>query len=88
LDNIINKNSKNIKLIKIEAEGAELEVLEGLKSNISKIGYITIDCGFERGFEKKSTLAPCANYLLNNGYELISFSNKRIVCLFRNKLFK
>jgi FkbM family methyltransferase len=88
LDDIINKISKNIKLIKIEAEGAEPEILEGLKSNISKVEYITIDCGFERGFKKESTLAPCVNYLLNNNYELIDFSNKRIVCLFKNKLFK
>ena len=88
LDDIIDKISRNIKLIKIEAEGAEPEVLQGLKKNLSKIEYITIDCGFERGLKKESTLVACVNYLLDNNYELIDFTDKRIVCLFRNKLFK
>jgi FkbM family methyltransferase len=87
LDDIIDKISRNIKLIKIEAEGAEPEVLQGLKKNLSKIEYITIDCGFERGLKKESTLVACVNYLLDNNYELIDFTDKRIVCLFRNKLF-
>lgn len=87
LDDIIDKISRNIRLIKIEAEGAEPEVLQGLKKNLSKIEYITIDCGFERGLKKESTLVACVNYLLDNNYELIDFTDKRIVCLFRNKLF-
>jgi len=88
LDDVIDKISKNIKLIKIEAEGAEPEVLQGLQRNLSKIEYITIDCGFERGLKKDSTLVPCVNYLLNNNYELMDFTDKRVVCLFKNKLFK
>jgi FkbM family methyltransferase len=88
LDEIINKISKNIKLIKIEAEGAEPEVLEGLTKELSKVEYITIDCGFERGVKKESTLAQCTNHLLNNNFELIDFTDIRVVCLFKNKAFK
>jgi FkbM family methyltransferase len=85
LDEIIDKISNNIKLIKIEAEGAEPEVLEGLSKHLGKVQYITIDCGFERGFRKESTLTQCTNYLLGNNFELVDFSDIRVVCLFQNK---
>ena len=49
--------------IKIEAEGAEPEILEGLIKNLNKVEYITIDAGFERGVNKESTLVQCTNYL-------------------------
>jgi hypothetical protein len=86
LDSMINQIKKSVKLIKVEAEGAEIEVLEGLEKEISKVEYITIDCGFERGIEKKSTLVECTNYLLARNYELIDFSLDRIILLFKNKL--
>ena len=63
LDDLIDTIGKDIKLIKIEAEGAEPEVLEGLDKNISKVNYITIDAGFERN--GKSTISECIHYLLS-----------------------
>ena len=87
LDDIIDKINKPIKLIKIEAEGAEPEILEGLKKNLNNVKYITIDCGFERGIMQSSTIAQCSNYLINNSYEMINFTNNRVVALFRNKNF-
>jgi FkbM family methyltransferase len=88
LDDIIDIISKKIKLVKIEAEGAEPEVLTGLKKNLNKVEYITIDCGFERGLKKESTLAECVNYLLENNFKILDFSNNRVVVLFKNKLYK
>lgn len=88
LDDIIDIISKKIKLVKIEAEGAEPEVLTGLKKNLNKVEYITIDCGFERGLKKESTLVECVNYLLENNFKILDFSNNRVVVLFKNKLFK
>lgn len=38
-----------IKLLKIDAEGAELEVLRGAQNILHKIKYISVDLGFERG---------------------------------------
>ena len=84
LDKIIDKIKNPVKLIKIEAEGAEPEILQGLK-NISLVEYITIDCGFERGVEEQSTISDCSNYLIQNGFEFIDFGYPRIVALFRNK---
>ena len=84
IKNIHKNNQKKIKLIKLEAEGFEPEILLGLKKYLSYVEYITIDCGFERGISQESTLAECANYLINNNFKMTDFRNRRIVCLFKN----
>ena len=38
-----------VKLLKLEAEGAEPEILEGLGEAIAQVEYISADLGFERG---------------------------------------
>ena len=43
------KNIKRIKFFKIEAEGAEPEVLEGSKNSLKIIDYIGVDGSHERG---------------------------------------
>lgn len=44
LDEFINnKDIRNIDLIKIDTEGHEFEVLDGLKENINKVSYILIE---------------------------------------------
>jgi hypothetical protein len=74
-------------LLKLEAEGAEIEVIEGAERILSKTRYITADLGFER--KGKSTLPDVTNYLLQKGFEIVEFSSPRIVVLFKNTvLFK
>ena len=80
LDTIFNEQ---IKLLKIEAEGAEPEALLGCERLLHKIDYISADLGFERGVLKESTLAPVTNYLLSNGFELVNVGYPRIVALFK-----
>jgi FkbM family methyltransferase len=79
LDSLLDKK---IKLLKIEAEGGEIEVLMGCEKLLSKIDYITADLGFERGVAKDSTLVPVTNYLLKKNFKLVNF-NSRIVALFK-----
>lgn len=88
LDDIIESINSKIKLIKIESEGYEPEILEGLEKFIDKVNYITIDCGFERGIEQSSTLSECSNYLIKKDFKMIKFRTPRIVTLFENKNFK
>ena len=38
-----------VKMLKLEAEGAEPEILEGLGNKLNLIEYISADLGFERG---------------------------------------
>ncbi len=88
LDKIISEIGSKIKLLKLEAEGAEPEVLEGLKDNIDKIELITLDCGFERGINEESTFVICFNFLIQNNFQLIDFGKGRITALFKNKNIK
>ena len=84
LDNLIDKIQKKIKLIKLEAEGFEPEILQGLKKNLNLVEYITIDCGFERGVNEESTMVECCNYLMNNNFKIVDFGAPRIVTLYKN----
>ena len=67
-------NVKEVGLVKIEAEGFEPEVLQGLDLSNSRVMYFAIDCGPERPPDNQSTLVDCLNYLLKNGYELINYN--------------
>ena len=84
LDKEIAKIQQKIKLIKLEAEGFEPEILQGLKKYLNYVEYISIDCGFERGLNQESTIAECSNYLIKNNFKIINFEAKtRIVTLFK-----
>ena len=80
LDTVLDKP---IKLLKIEAEGAEPEALLGCEKLLDRIDYISADLGFERGVLQESTLAPVTNYLLSNGFELVKVGYPRIVALYK-----
>ncbi len=84
LDEEIKKIQKKIKLIKIEAEGFEPEILEGMSKYLNHVEYIAIDCGFERGLKKESTIKECSNYLIKNNFKMIGFGTQRTVTLFEN----
>jgi FkbM family methyltransferase len=82
LDNIVKEK---IKLFKLEAEGAEPEVLMGATGILPSIEYISADLGFERGIYSESTLVPVINFLEKHGFELKAISHGRICALFKNK---
>lgn len=79
--------TSDIKLLKLEAEGAEPEVIQGAGSKIEFIEFISADLGFERGPSKDSTFIEVTNYLLNHNFVLLKFSEKRRCALFRNKKY-
>jgi FkbM family methyltransferase len=79
----IDFGREQITLLKLEAEGAELEVLKGSTGILNQISYITADLGFERAGE--SSLPEVTNFLADYGFEMIKFGSPRIVGLFRNK---
>jgi len=74
-----------IKLLKLEAEGAEPEILQGLGAKLMQIEYISADLGYERGIDCESTLVPVTNLLLQRGFEMIEVSHGRICALYKNK---
>jgi len=72
------------RLLKLEAEGAEPEVLEGAEDLIDRFDYISADLGFERGVRQESTLPQVVNFLLPRGFEVVAVGLPRLVVLFRN----
>ena len=78
-------NIKNIKILKIEAEGGEPEILEGAIKTLPKIEYITADLGYERGYKNEQTLTDFANILMPKGFEMIDVFQDRLTFIFRNK---
>jgi FkbM family methyltransferase len=77
--------NEKIRLLKLEAEGAEPEVLQGAKSILHQIDYVTADVGPERGIEEEETRDFVVDYLENFGFELIQESrgHRKIVLLKR-----
>ena len=87
LSDFIKKNKlteTKIKLIKLEAEGYEPEILEGLDIFSKNVEYISADLGFERGPLCESTLIPVINYLGQHNFEIVSIFFERNCVLFRN----
>ena len=76
--------ASRIKLMKVEAEGAEPEVLAGALSTLARTEYVTVDCGPERGIAMDSTLVSVLNLLLDAGFELKDFNVGRCIVLMQN----
>ena len=81
---------KPIKLLKIEAEGGEPEVIYGCDKLLHQIKFITVDVGRERGIEKAHTLVEVTNYLLKRNFVINKFLSPsgRWTILFENILIK
>jgi FkbM family methyltransferase len=73
----------DIKLLKLEAEGAEPEILIGLGDKLNNIEYICADLGYERGKSEETTLFEVTNLLLKNNFELIDINLNRLCCLYK-----
>lgn len=80
------KNINSIKLLKLEAEGFELDVLKGAQKSLSKIKFITADLGFELQGNTVRSFEEVDRFLSKNNFEKIS-STKRETFLYINKLF-
>lgn len=74
-----------LKLLKIEAEGFEPEILIGAKNTIKNTEFITVDVSSERGQNSESTLSDVTNYLIQNNFELLGFNPKHYSVFFKNK---
>lgn len=72
--------------LKLEAEGAEPEVLRGAEDTLDRITAIYADCGFERGIKEETTLPAVVNILISKQFELKSATKDRLVLVFRRTL--
>ena len=88
LDDFIDINKiESIDLIKCDAEGAEPEIIEGLKKNAAKVGYITIDTGPERNGEP--TTQDVIKLLDERNFEIIKIPDEKMgrVVIARNRSY-
>ena len=79
-------NFKNIKLLKIDAEGHEPEVLTGLTETLKNVEYIAIDHSDERGFNQEKTTVEVFDFLYKNNFQVVAVSPYREISLFKNSL--
>ncbi len=82
------KFDKKIKLLKIDAEGYEPEVLEGSIGCLENIEYISVDFGAERGEKGNTTLVKVNQILTENNFQLVELSEYRLVGLYKNSFIK
>ena len=92
LSELVQENSQfkktgRIKLLKVEAEGAEPEILQGARDILPNVEYVTVDCGPERGLKHENTLIDSLDVLLAAGLKPIQFSHTRTTLLCRNERF-
>ena len=86
LDTALNKVQMQGPIIfKVEAEGAEPEVLSGASNLLKLIDYVALDCGYERGKNSEHTFVETNKILSNAGFELVSAHFKRVTALYRRK---
>jgi FkbM family methyltransferase len=87
LDNQLSSEGP-IKLIKLEAEGFEPEILQGARQTLARTAYLVADVGFERGIREESTLPQVVNLMQHHGFEVIGNSKQRLTLLFRNTVLQ
>jgi len=81
-----DKPGKNIKLLKLEAEGAEPEILSGALDILDRVSYIAADLGPERGDDNENTVPVVVNILIEHGFRIVFFNPSRSIFLFKNLL--
>ena len=80
--------SEPVKCLKLEAEGAEPEILVGLGDKVKLIEYVTVDVGFERGLKQESTLCAVSNILLKNNFKMVALGKQRLCVLYKNERYE
>ena len=87
LDHYFKKNTF-IKLLKIDAEGFEYEVLKGAENLLNSIKFISVDAGFEKASNTKDTFDEVNEFLLANGFTLKNKNPVRHTYLYLNSRIK
>ncbi len=72
-------------IFKLEAEGAEPEVLQGAATTLPMIDYVAVDCGYERGAAQEHTFIEVHDMLLDKGFKLIEAEFRRVTAIYENQ---
>jgi FkbM family methyltransferase len=87
LDDAVDPTSfgRGTRVLKLEAEGAEPEVLRGADAVLPFLDYVVADCGYERGREGAHTFIEVNDHLSERGFRLIQAAFKRVTAIWRNE---
>jgi FkbM family methyltransferase len=83
----LDENIKRLKLLKLEAEGFEPEILTGAIQILPFIEYIAIDGSYERGEFCEETFSSQTNILLQHGFEMVGINFLWSRAIFKNNRF-
>jgi len=76
---------RRVRVLKLEAEGTEWDILNGATDSLDRIDYIAADMGFERGIEAGSPAPDIIPFLLARGFEIQAIGDPTSLrFLFRN----
>lgn len=76
---------RRVRVLKLEAEGTEWDILRGATDSLQRIDYISADMGFERGVEAGSPAPEIIPFLLGQGFEIQAIGDPTSLrFLFRN----
>ena len=81
---LVRQGSPRVRLLKLEAEGAEPEILEGGEKLLERVDFVAADLGPERGREKANTIPQCVNFLLQRHFRIVKADARKAVFLFEN----
>ncbi len=77
--------NRTIKLLKLEAEGAEPEILLGSLKTLKYVIFLTVDAGPERGVNLEETIKEVSQILKKQNFRLIKSGLSRRTYLFYNE---
>jgi FkbM family methyltransferase len=76
---------RQVKVLKLEAEGFEPEILEGAEHFLTICEYVAIDGGPERGINEEETFSFQQDFLFGRGFEMVERNPRHRRALFRNR---
>ena len=76
-----------VKILKLEAEGFEPEILRGAGDRLKDIEYIAIDGGYERGISEEETFTTLTNFLIKKNFQILDIYFPWYRGLFKNSNF-
>lgn len=75
----------SVKLLKLEAEGFEPEVLSGASQTIKSCHWVAADGFYERGILEEQTFTQIVNFLARNSFDMVDIYLPWGRALFRNR---
>jgi FkbM family methyltransferase len=78
-----------IKLLKVEGEGAEPEILKGAIGVLNRIQFISVDCGPERGIDQLETKKDVCEFLVKNHFSIVKENpyHRKTILFVNNNVF-